>query len=145
MIKRGKSYGYQHRIMEIITDPGSLSNYSNEDSISTFFSRSDLPEELEGLRDRLVERLKNIIFTRLTSHQRDVTVLFLEGNTQEEIASVLKIHQTGVHKALHGNIDYSSGQRRYGGVIKKLRKICSEDKEIKEILFQIEEYKNQEL
>lgn len=129
--------------MEIITDPGSLSNFSNEDSISFFFSETDYSEEIEILRDKLLDRVKNIISKRLTPHQKKVILLFLEGNTQEEIASVMDIHQTGVHKAIHGNIDYMGEQRRrYGGIIKKLKRICFEDKVIREVLRDIEIYKN---
>lgn len=136
---------YQHKIMEIITDPGSLSNYANEDGINHFFSNITYDEKIDTLRGRLLERLQEIIQTKLTSHQRKIVLLFLEGNTQEEIASVMNIHQTGVHKALHGNIDYGSDKRRYGGIVKKLKKICLEDKEVSSILSEIIEYKSEEV
>lgn len=144
MIRRGKSYVYQHKIMEIITDPGSLSNYANEDSINFFFSNTAYDEKIDTLRSRLLCRLQEIIQTKLTPHQRKIILLFLEGNTQEEIASVLNIHQTGVHKALHGNIDYSSDKRRYGGIVKKLKKICLEDEEVSSIISEITECKSEE-
>jgi len=144
MIRRGKSYVYQHKIMEIITDPGSLSNYSNEDSINFFFSTTAYDEKIDSLRSRLLKRLQEIIQTKLTPHQRKIVLLFLEGNTQEEIASVMNIHQTGVHKALHGNIDYGSDKRRYGGIVKKLKKACLEDKEISSILSEINDCKIEE-
>jgi DNA-binding CsgD family transcriptional regulator len=146
MMKKGKSYGYQHKIMEIITDPGSLSNYSNEESISFFFSESSYSEELKELREQLLDRLREIIETRLTPHQKRIILLFLEGNTQEEIANVMSIHQTGVHKALHGNIDYCGDRkRRYGGIMKKLKKICCEDEEVIRIVDAIEKCKKEML
>ena len=138
-MKRGKSYEYQYRIMEIITDPANLATkFSNEDGISNYFNISKYSEELEELREELLERLKKIVRDKLTEHQRKIILLFLSGNTQEEIASVLKIHQTGVHKALHGNIDYKSGGKRYGGIVKKLKKICFDDEKIKDLLKRIE-------
>jgi hypothetical protein len=40
-----------------------------------------------------------------------------------------------------GNIDYSNGAKRYGGAIKKIRKLSDEDVEIQQILARIEEIK----
>lgn len=140
-MKRGKSYEYQYKIMEIVTDPVTLSKYANEDGINYYFSKTSLPEELEDLREELMNRLTEIIEANLTPHQRKIIMLFLSGNTQEEIADIMDIHQTGVHKAIHGNIDYNSGKKRYGGIVKKMKKICFEDEKILDILKRIEECK----
>ena len=69
----------------------------------------------------------------------------LEGKTQNEIAEHLGITQSAVHKALFGNIDYKNNKKRYGGVIKKLKKICSNNEKINNILDKIEEVKNREI
>jgi len=140
-MKRGKSYEYQYRIMEIITDPINLAKFSNEDGMSNYFNISKYSEELEELREELIDRLKTIVAEKLTEHQRKIILLFISGNTQEEIASILKIHQTGVHKALHGNIDYKSGGKRYGGIVKKLKKFCLNDEKISDVLKRINECK----
>jgi len=50
-----------------------------------------------------------------------------------EVADSLGLCQTTIHKILKGNIDYSNGGKRYGGALKKLRKLCSSDPDILEI------------
>ena len=62
----------------------------------------------------------------------------LMGKTQNEIAEHLGITQSAVHKAMHGNIDYRNHKKRYGGIVKKLQKICKNNTKIQEILDEIE-------
>ena len=66
-------------------------------------------------------------------------ILFMRlmGKTQNEIADHLGITQSAVHKAMHGNIDYKNQKKRYGGIVKKLQKICKNHVRIKEILDEI--------
>ena len=68
-----------------------------------------------------------------------------EAQTQamlNEIAEHLGITQSAVHKALHGNIDYKNDKKRYGGVYKKIKKICLKDERVLSILQDIEDHKN---
>ena len=67
----------------------------------------------------------------------------LVGKTQNEIAEHLGITQSAVHKAMHGNIDYKNNKKRYGGIVKKLRKICNNNEKIINILKNIEDIKKQ--
>ena len=66
----------------------------------------------------------------------------LMGKTQNEIADHLGITQSAVHKAMHGNIDYKNNKKRYGGIVKKLKKICSSNSNIQDILKKIEEIRS---
>jgi hypothetical protein len=38
---------------------------------------------------------------------------------------------------MHGNIDYKNQKKRYGGIIKKLQKICKNHERVNEILTEI--------
>lgn len=81
----------------------------------------------------------------LTPHQKTILTMRLTGKTQNEIAEHLGITQSAVHKAMHGNIDYKNNKKRYGGIIKKLRKICTNNPRIVRILSEIEAIKNPDL
>ena len=65
-------------------------------------------------------------------------MLRLEGKTQNDIAEHLGITQSAVHKALHGNIDYKNNKKRYGGVYKKIKKICMKNEKVQLLLSEIE-------
>jgi predicted XRE-type DNA-binding protein len=137
-----KSDSYQYRIVEISLDPNKLNNFSNESGITQHISDSVFPDEILELRQDLLEEIYNIINNgSLTSHQRKVLTMCLNGATQNEIADKLGITQSAVHKAMHGNIDYKNNKKRYGGIIKKLQKISKVNPKIKSILDQIEKYK----
>ena len=67
----------------------------------------------------------------------------LMGKTQNEIAEHLGITQSAVHKAMHGNIDYRNQKKRYGGIVKKLQKLCKNNEKVKEILRKISDIKKE--
>jgi len=92
-------------------------------------------DELVGLTEELTVQLKSLIDTRLTDRQTEVVKkIFFEQKTQMEVADSLGLCQTTIHKILKGNIDYANGKKRYGGAIKKLKKLCANDEEIQNIL-----------
>ena len=102
----------------------------------------ELMEELKELQDRLIEKIKEVIDTCLTERQREVMIrTYMEQRTQMEVADMLGVCQTTVHKIISGNIDYSNGGRRYGGALKKIKKICETDQEVVQILTRLEEIK----
>jgi hypothetical protein len=45
---------------------------------------------------------------------------------------------------MHGNIDYKNDKKRYGGIVKKLKKICATEPRVSEILNKIEQIKKEE-
>jgi DNA-binding CsgD family transcriptional regulator len=63
---------------------------------------------------------------RLTTRQKQVFKLFLEGLTQERISDKYDLSQTTIHKTLRGNIDYGNNGKRYGGLFKKLKRYIKE-------------------
>lgn len=106
-------------------------------------SDNESNEQIQDLREELLEEIYDIIHgDSLTDHQKKILMMRLVGKTQNEIAEHLGITQSAVHKALHGNIDYKNDKKRYGGIIKKLKKICGNNSNIQRILRQIEEAKN---
>ena len=143
MAKKRKSKSYQYKIVEVSFDQVHLNNFPNERGMGQILEEQQISDKIQDLRDELLAATYDIIFgENLTEHQKTVLLLRLEGRTQNEIAEHLGITQSAVHKALHGNIDYKNDKKRYGGVYKKIKKICMKDDRVQEILIQIEEEKN---
>ncbi len=70
----------------------------------------------------------------------------IEKLTQTDIAKKLKVNQSSITKAIHGNCDYGKnskkdknkkGKKIYGGARKKLQKLAKEDPVIQEIIKEI--------
>lgn len=138
-----KSKSYQYKIVEVPFDQLHLNNFSNDRGIGSILEDRQFDEKIEQLREKLLSIIYEIIFgENLTDHQRTVLLLRLDGKTQNEIADHLGITQSAVHKALHGNIDYKNDKKRYGGVYKKIKKICMRDERIIDVLQEIEDHKN---
>lgn len=142
--KRNKSDSYQYRIIEIAIDPHILSDFSSEDGLGAQLGQAGHSEEVQELRDKLMDEVRRLIRTSLTERQMQVVAMFLQGKTQIQIADELGICQTTVHKTLRGNIDYRNGAARYGGAIKKLQKLCAKDSKVLKLLDQIEEVRRAE-
>jgi DNA-directed RNA polymerase specialized sigma subunit len=137
-----KSKLYQYKIVEISFDQQKLNNFPLERGIGHILSENDLGETIDDLKNTLLEELYDLINSNfLTEHQKKILLMRLMGKTQNEIADHLGITQSAVHKAMHGNIDYKNQRKRYGGIIKKLRKVCKGNKKINDILSKIEEAK----
>lgn len=134
---RNRSDSYQIVLLETSVCPFVLSDLSLAQGM--VYRMQPYNEELLDLRDKLRKRMWEIIDEGLTKRQREVIKLYVQDKTQNEIAKQLGINQTSVHKVIRGNIDYKSGKRRYGGAIKKIKKLCQADEEIQEILKQIQE------
>lgn len=139
-----KSKFYQHKIVEISFDQNKLSNFSTERGIGYILAENEISDKISELRSDLIEQLYDVINSDLlTEHQQKILWMRLMGKTQNEISEHLGITQSAVHKSLHGNIDYRNNKKRYGGIIKKLKKICHGNEEIQKILRQISEAKNE--
>lgn len=143
--KRNKSDSYQHKIVEITVDPSLLNDFSLSDGLGFVVNTSKFSEEFHDLRQLLIKEVLRIINTCLTERQAEVIGLRLKDLTQIQIAEKLGVHQTTVHKLLMGNIDYANGKKRYGGAIKKLKKLCAKDFKIIEILNEMEELRARDL
>lgn len=138
-----KSKFYQHKIVEISFDQNKLSNFPMERGIGHILSENEVNDKILDLRETLIEQLYDVVHGGfLTEHQKKILFMRLMGKTQNEIAEHLGITQSAVHKAMHGNIDYKNNKKRYGGIIKKLRKICKTNEGIQVILQKISDVKN---
>lgn len=133
-----KSKNYQYRIVEISFEAAKLNNFPNERGIGSILAENSSDDRVQILKTDLLEELYEIINGNyLTEHQKKILFMRLMNKTQNEIADHLGITQSAVHKAMHGNIDYKNQKKRYGGIIKKLQKICKTNGKISEILSQI--------
>ena len=140
---RIRSKKYQYKMVEISYEQHKLNNFPENKGITTILTENSYSDEIVAYRSELIEELFNIINSEnLTEHQRTVLYHVLSGKTQNEIANELGITQSAVHKALRGNLDYKNKRKRYGGVFKKLKKLCKENPKVLEILSGIEELKS---
>lgn len=132
-----------NNFVEISIDPMLLNNYSTEEGIGAYFNNYSTSEEFQQLRARLIKEVMAIIEEFLTKKQKEaVYMTYLEGKTQNEIAIELGKSQTAIHKAISGNIDYGNNGKRYGGALKKIRKLCSKSEEIQRILISMRNLSN---
>lgn len=141
-MKKNRSKNYQHRIVEISFDQSKLNNFSEDKGIAGVLAENSLSEELVDLRSELLEQVYEIINGDfLTEHQRKILYMVLVGKTQNQIAESLGITQSAVHKALRGNLDYRNDKKRYGGIFKKLKKICKTNPKIQILLEEMDKIK----
>lgn len=140
---RNKSKLYQYKIVEISFDQSKLDNFPIERGIGHILEENQTDDRIKELRSDLIDEIYEIISGEyLTQHQKKILMMRLMGKTQNEIAEHLGITQSAVHKAMHGNIDYKNDKKRYGGIVKKLKKICKNNPNIQNILGEIETIKN---
>lgn len=132
-----KSDSVQYQYREVLIDPNILSTLSflsTEDDLS-----AEAKDELLELTEQLTFKIKDIIDNKLTKRQSEVVkLIFFEQKTQMEVAYLLGLCQTTIHKLIHGNLDYSNGGKRYGGAVKKIRKLCQKDPEIQQIMIRMD-------
>jgi len=127
-----------HSFIEISIDPSLLNNFANEDGMTAFFSTCGSTEEFAELKIELFQEVMRIVDECLTDKQKEVMKMtYIGGKTQNEISIELGKHQTAIHKTLHGNIDYNNQKKRYGGAIKKIKKLCATNEKIKGILLRM--------
>jgi len=130
-----KSKTYQYKIVEVSFDYAKLANFSESRGIGQILSDNSYSDKVSEIREKLLEELYEVIHgSVLTEHQKKILFMRLMGKTQNEIADHLGITQSAVHKAMHGNIDYKNQKKRYGGIVKKLQKVCFNQKKIKDLL-----------
>jgi len=130
-----------YNYIEICIDPRLMNNFAIEDGMNTFLNNCMSSDDFQKLRSDLLKEILEIINKCLTKKQKEVMKkTFIEGKTQHQISGELGKHQTTIHKILQGNIDYNNNKKRYGGAIKKIRRLCSESERIKNILEKMHEF-----
>lgn len=136
----GDADAISYSFIEISIDPSLLNNFANEDGIAAYLNSYGTTEEVQALKNELLSEVMYIIENCLTDKQKEVIKMtYLEGKTQNEISIELGKHQTTIHKILQGNIDYNNQKKRYGGALKKIRKLCANNEKIQNILIQMRE------
>ena len=154
-----RSDHYQHLLLETVCSNDMMEAFCNEDSIYNRLSGGFIYDErMLELEDRLNKEFWRVVDTLLTPRQREVIRLYADGYTQMEIAKKLDVNQSSAYgpacllahmsiklitKSLNGNVDYKNGKVVYGGAKKKIRKIIDLDDNIKNILTEMAELRNE--
>ena len=137
-VAKRKSKSYQYKIVEISFESLKLNNFSTDRGMGQVLMDNSCDERITDLKEELLDEIYDIVNgAYLTEHQKKILFMRLMGKTQNDIAEHLGITQSAVHKAMHGNIDYKNQKKRYGGIIKKLQKICKNHDRVNEILAEI--------
>ena len=137
-VAKRKSKSYQYKIVEISFESLKLNNFSTDRGMGQVLMANSCDERIIDLKEELLDEIYDIVNgAYLTEHQKKILFMRLMGKTQNDIAEHLGITQSAVHKAMHGNIDYKNQKKRYGGIIKKLQKICKNHERVNEILAEI--------
>lgn len=139
-----KSSSIQWRYREVSLDPQLLNGFANEDI--GVLGGEHVADEIQELFEQLSLRVVWLMENSLTKRQTEIMkMIYLEEKTQTEVARILGLCQSSVHKSMHGNLSYQqmSQTKRYGGAIKKIQKICMEDPEIQSILDSIKELRRE--
>lgn len=132
-----RSDSIQWKYRELLVDPYILSTVFLG-KVSYNMLDPALIDELKELNEQLILKLTEIINMKLTERQKEVmTKIYFEQRTQMETADMLGVCQTTIHKIIAGNIDYQNNGKRYGGALKKIRRLCQEDESIQAILERI--------
>ncbi len=144
MSRKTRSQAYQYKFAEIATTGEFLESFSNSSSLGSSLNPFFYNEKVLELEDKLKEKFWNLCESILTENQKSILKLTRDGYTQLEIAKILDINQSSICKCLYGNIDYSGGKPKvYGGVTKKLKKYISKNTEIKDLLNELLELREE--
>jgi RNA polymerase sigma factor (sigma-70 family) len=142
--RKNRSDSYQWVLLETACSNDMMEAFCNDDSIYARLSGGfAYDERMLELEDRLKKEFWRVVDTLLTERQREVIRLYADGYTQMEIAKMLNVNQSSITKSLNGNVDYKNGKKVYGGARKKIRKIIELDDEIKQILQEMAELRDE--
>lgn len=148
--KAVRSDKYQWVILEVTVSDDHLNSFSNQNGLFHALNPFEYNEEIQILEDELLVEVMKVVNNNLTENQKNIMLMRLDGYTQCEIAKVLGIHQSSVHKSIMGNLDVKKGltyvhKKRYGGTIHKLKKLIAQNKRVQQILLEISELREERL
>jgi DNA-binding CsgD family transcriptional regulator len=145
MTKRSsRSDTYQWRVLEIPVDMSPTSPATNWNSTESLYSIYSIEQEQIDILDALAHnRLSELVLggkktKGLTTRQKQIWQLLLQGMTQHEMAATLHCHQSTITKTIHG--DQQKKNIYYGGIEAKLKNICLRDNQFRIIIQQLAEY-----
>ena len=143
--KPHRSDHYQWMMHEVSVDYDYLKSFTNESSIGARLNPFKYNEELEIAKEELKVEFWKLIKKHSTPLQLNVVMMWVDGYTQMEIAKTLNLNQSSVTKSLYGNSVYKDGVKiKHGGLVRKFKKITSENEKIQEILQRIQELQEEE-
>jgi hypothetical protein len=129
-----RSNSYQHIWNEVIVDYSDPAYQIMIDAHG--LPTPSLSEEYYKLEEEAYARLREVAWSILTKHQREVLELTYLGLTQKEIAKELSCHQSSIHKTIHGN-PATATSKKHGGSSKKIAKALLQDEPFRLLIFQI--------
>lgn len=141
--RKNRSDSYQYLILETVCSNDMMQGFCNDDSLYNRLNPHHYDEKILDLEDQLKTEFWRIVNELLTDRQREVIKLYADGYTQMEIAKILNVNQSSITKSLNGNVDYKHKRRIYGGATKKIKKIIDNDENIKSILSQIRDLREE--
>lgn len=141
--RKNRSDSYQYLILETVCSNDMMQGFCNDDSLYNRLNPHHYDEKILDLEDQLKTEFWRIVNELLTDRQREVIKLYADGYTQMEIAKILNVNQSSITKSLNGNVDYKHKRRIYGGATKKIKKIIDNDENIKNILSQIRDLREE--
>jgi predicted transcriptional regulator len=149
--KTNRSTAYQHLFCELMVGNDMLESYSNDESVYKRLNPHGYNEKISELEEKLRIEFWRLVKDNLTPRQVEVIKLIsVSGLTQMEAAKILGVNQSSITKSLNGNVDYSKKDRDglkdpriYGGSLRKIKKLVQEDKRIQDILYQINELREE--
>ena len=148
-----RSSSYQFILLESAYSNEMMEAFSNDESIYSRLNPFEYNEELLDLEDQLKVEFWRVVKTLLTPRQCKVVELYNDGYTQMEIGKLLGINQSSITKNFFGSQSYThinknedkkskSKKIKYGGTVKKLKKIVEADKKIQDILEKMSEIRS---
>jgi DNA-binding CsgD family transcriptional regulator len=135
MAKKFRSAEYQYQFNEHSYDPD-IMDVMFSSNITTPTDQI-VADELKQLKQGLIVEYMRLAKEVLTERYFRILELMLQNYTQMEIAKILGINQSGVHKAINGNKNYLGNglkTKTYGGLIKRLKESVKTDKKIQSML-----------
>jgi predicted transcriptional regulator len=93
---------------------------------------SDLRERRKQKYERLFQ---SVDMTSLTSRQKEIADLCLQGYSQPEIADKLDLNQSSVNKHINGTTTHTrenNFKRKYGGILNKIEKNLDRQEKVEE-------------
>src|SRR5574338_354000 len=143
-----RSDKYQYLLLETSCSHEMMEAFSNQQSISNLLNPYQYDERIAELMDELKKEFWKMAEKELTDLQKTVLKMRADGYTQCEIANILDVNQSSITKCLNGNTDYKNNGKDgkpkvYGGCVKKLKKLASQNGRIVEILKELDELRNE--
>ena len=119
--------------------------YAHEDlewlSLEESLYGAGTSELIAELKDQLRAEFWRLAKEKLTPLQHKIITLRADGWTMVQIANLLNINQSNIHRSLSGVCFYKDGSKSksYGGSFLKLKKCIENDPAIQDILAKINE------